>query len=101
MSEEGCAVAVTLNSSFRAAIRPTISMYEHHQGKRVTASVYFEIAAKYAEKVNGTIIQHSTVSGCRGPEGQSDHVLAVYPDQPLLWERVCPGFQSVLLGSST
>jgi len=59
------------------------------------AGVYFEIAAKYAEKVGGTIIQQANVAGCRTLEGQL--LLAEYPLLPLSYDRICNGFKELLL----
>ena len=98
--EEGCNVTVTLaGNEFQASITPSISHYTHHAGKRVTGGIYFEICAKYAEKVDGTVTQKSNVQGCADPDTHfSQHVLAVYPHMPLSWDRACNGFQSVILG---
>lgn len=98
--EEGTSVTATiLGSSLELNISPTISVYAQHEHKRLAASVYFEIAAKYAEKVGGRIVQKSNVFGCK-PEGSvvAELELAQYPDAPLMWDKVCAGFQAVLLG---
>ena len=98
--EEATAVAATLDGlSLSLSLLPAVSDYAGHAGKRIAASVYFEIAAKYAEKVNGTIVQHSNVGACKGLNGTTtEHLLADYPFMPLLYERVCPGFREVLAG---
>jgi hypothetical protein len=96
--EEGCIVEVSLGESFGVNISPAISAYAHHFGKRIAAGVYFEIAAKYAERVGGRIFQRATVIGCK-PEDGSELLIAHYPDQPLLFEKVCSGFQEVFLGA--
>jgi hypothetical protein len=95
--EEGTAVTVTLSDGgFNISITPSISVYGHH--KRLAASVCFEIAAKYAEKVGGEVIQRGTVAGCR-PVGQGgDLVIARYPSEPLDWQHICGGFRALLLG---
>lgn len=97
--EEGCRVTVNLVSNkFEAKISPAISAADHHIGKRITAGVYFEIAAKYAEKIDGEIKQLSTVTLCRPPEGsESSLLLAHYPELPMDFSRICVGFQSVML----
>src|SRR5688572_30356465 len=51
-------------NSLRLELYPSVSQYVHHAQKRIAGGVYFEIAAKYAEKVGGRIIQLSNVSGC-------------------------------------
>lgn len=96
--EEGTSVTATLGGAeLSLSINPTIGAYAHHAGKRITAGVYFEIAARYAEKVNGVVLQHSTVTGCTA--GSRTLLVAQYPETPLSFERVCPGFQAVILGA--
>lgn len=96
--EEGCIVTVSLGTNnFDLNISPSISSYSQHLGKRITASVYFEIAAKYAEKVGGEIIQRATVVGCKDTD-VAGLLVARYPSMPMNFERVCRGFQDVLLG---
>ena len=92
-------VTVSLSDGgLNISISPSISVYSHHEHKRIAASICFEIAAKYAEKVGGEVIQRGAVAGCR-PIGQSgDLLLARYPVEPLDWEHVCGGFRAVLLG---
>ena len=96
--EENSYVTVTLvNNSFEITISPAISHHDHHFGKRITAGVYFEIAAKYAEKVGGEILQRATVEGCRVPGQANGLVIARYPNLPMSFERVCSGFQSAFM----
>lgn len=98
--EEGCIVRASITSeSLDLNISPAISSYGHHANKRITASLYFEIAAKYAEKVGGEIIQRATVVGCKHSYQPQDLVIGHYPSSPLSFTKVCPGFQAVLLGS--
>jgi hypothetical protein len=97
IEEEGTVVTVSLSSGvFDLTISPSISSFDHHLGKRITAGVYFEIGAKYAEKVGGEIVQRATVIGCKSSE-DSGLVVARYPSMPMSFERICHGFQSVLL----
>jgi hypothetical protein len=94
--EEGTVVNASLaTGSLELSISPAISAYAHHAGKRLAASIYFEIAAKYAEKVGGEIVQRATVLGCKN--GNSALVLARYPLEPMNFEHICPGFRAVLL----
>jgi hypothetical protein len=96
--EEGTIVNVSLTGdSLELNISPAISVFAHHLGKRLAASVYFEIAAKYAEKVGGDIVQRATVIGCKAGDHPQELVLARYPSLPMSFERICPGFQAVLL----
>jgi len=96
--EEGTRVSATiLPDSLQLAITPTISLMSHHSHKRLAASIYFEIAAKYCEKVDGKMVQMSNIGACI-EDGVSAKVLAQYPDMPLSFERACIGFQEVLAG---
>lgn len=96
--EEGTVVKASISDqSLELNLAPAISVYGHHFGKRIAASVYFEIAAKYAEKVGGEIVQRATVVGCKDREYGQQLVLARYPHMPMKWERVCRGFRTVLL----
>ncbi|MPZ49462.1 MAG: hypothetical protein GEU75_09230 [Dehalococcoidia bacterium] len=96
--EEGTVVNASLSDqSLELNISPAISVFAHHSGKRLAASVYFEIAAKYAEKVGGEIIQRATVVGCKDGDHPQELLIAKYPALPLSFERICPGFRAVLL----
>ena len=97
--EEGATVtAHVVNDGIELSISPAISHYEHHMGKRLAAGIYFEIAARYAEKVGGTVVQRATVEGCTSGQGSKELLLAAYPTMPLNFERVCNGFQASILG---
>jgi hypothetical protein len=77
------------------SITPAVSIDSHHEGKREAASVYFEIAARYAQRVNGQIKQCSTIQTC----GQErERVIAQYPELPLAFSSVCPGFRRTFTG---
>jgi hypothetical protein len=91
------AILLPESNALRLELYPSVSQYAHHAQKRIASGVYFEIAAKYAEKVGGRIVQLSNVSGCI-EGGVAEHLLAQYPDLPLLWEKVCPGFRETILG---
>lgn len=98
-AEDGTTIRATFEGdALRLELSPSISIYQHHADKRISGGMYFEIAAKYAEKVNGTITQLSNVVGCTDG-GVNTRVLAVYPEQPLMFEQVCPGFREVILGA--
>lgn len=99
--EEGALVSISIaNDALELSILPAISVYAHHAGKRRTAGVYFEIAARYAEKVGGIIIQKATVAGCTDGPPSQELLLARYPEVPLSFERICPGFRAVILGEA-
>jgi hypothetical protein len=98
IEEEGTKVTVSLAAdSFDLSISPPISAFVHHMGKRVTASMYFEMGAKYAEKVGGEIVQRATVVGCKSTQQGPALIVARYPQLPMSFDRVCAGFQAVLL----
>lgn len=78
------------------SISPTVGRYEQHAERRVAASVMFEMAAKIAERVEGEIWHIANVIGCRRSDGMTSP-LAVYPDHPLLYENLCPGFREVFV----
>jgi hypothetical protein len=78
--EEGTNVNAILLPDYgalRLELSPAVSAYSHHADKRIAGGVYFEIAAKYAEKVGGLITQLSNVPGCT-EGGIAEHVLARY-----------------------
>lgn len=99
--EGGQLVSVNANLSdighLHIELAPAVSAYQHHAQRRIAAGVYFEIACKYAEKVDGRIVQLSNVAGCS--EGlMTERLLAQYPEIPMRWENVCRGFRAVILG---
>ena len=47
--------------------------------------------------VGGEIIQRATVVGCKAGDRPQELIVARYPSLPLSFERICPGFQAVLL----
>jgi hypothetical protein len=97
--EEGATVtAHVVNDGIELSISPAISHYDHHMGKRLAAGIYFEIAARYADKVNGTVVQRATVEGCTSGQNTKELLLASYPTMPLSFDRVCNGFQASILG---
>jgi hypothetical protein len=98
ISEEGTSVTATINADHLSlAITPAVTQMAEHSHKRLAASVYFEIAARYSEKVDGKITQHSNIGQCI-QDGVTEKVLAEYPEHPLDWQRICIGFAEVLAG---
>ena len=98
LEEEGSAVTATLTlTTLALSISPSVSAYADHANKRHAAGVYFEMAAKYAERVQGTITQHATVSECKEVSGSVDRILAVYPLKRLDFSQVCRGFQELFV----
>jgi hypothetical protein len=98
VEEEDAVVTVSLTGGiFDISISPSINSFDHHLGKRITAGVYFEISAKYAEKVAGEIVQRATVTGCKESSNGAGLLVARYPSMPMTFDRVCHGFQAVLI----
>jgi hypothetical protein len=97
--EEGTVVTVhVIKDALELSLSPAISAFDHHLGKRIAAGIYFEIAARYAEKVGGVVVQRATVEGCTMGETSKELLLASYPEMPLSFERICAGFQETILG---
>lgn len=101
VAEEGATVTVhVVKDALELSISPAISVFDHHLGKRITAGIYFEIAARYAEKVGGVIVQRATVEGCTAGETTKELLLASYPSMPLSFDRICAGFRETILGEA-
>lgn len=100
IEEEGTTVTARFEqNALRLEIGPSITTMDGHNGKRITAGVYFEIACKYAEKVGGKVSQLSNIMACANANGGSQNVIvAHYPETPLSWDRVCAGFAEVIAG---
>lgn len=73
-------------------IEPSITTYEQHIHRRIPASVALEIAAKYAERVDGLITEHANVMGC-STGGIRQHVIAQYPHIHLDYSLLCNGYK--------
>lgn len=104
LKEEGTSVRAWLNekdNTFELSVLPSVASHDHHMQKRQAAGVYFEIAAKYGEQVNGTVIQKALVDTCKVAAGASDYVAAHYPEYPLMWSHVCPGWRDTFLQVET
>lgn len=98
--EENCRVMATMQGGqLEVFLSPAVSQYHQHAEKRIAASVMFEVLSKYAEKVDGVITQKANVQGCT-EGGMASHVIASYPSQPIMWEKVCPGFREVFMGTA-
>jgi hypothetical protein len=77
-------------------IRPAISNYAGHAGKRDQAAMALELAARYAEKADGIVTQMANVDVCRG-DGLTARVLAQYPSLPMQFDRLCLGLQALFV----
>lgn len=103
LTDEETAVMASFRSSYlNLSIEPAITVGDHHDPKRLAAGVMFEIAARYAQKVNGQVYQRAQISECREPErvdpGGRGVLVASYPEMPLRYEALCHGWQRVLGG---
>lgn len=99
--EEGSSVIATFNEADHCLtlnLTPAISVAQHHIGRLRAAGVYFEIMAKYSEKIGGEVWQRANVSGCKVEESSSGLLLASYPSIPMTFDRVCSGFQAAMMG---
>jgi hypothetical protein len=99
VEEEQTAVEVRLEPDRLAiSLSPAVTHLDGHAGKRVAASIMYEIAAKYAERAGGIIFQSGiNVTECR-MEGSGTRLIAAYPDLRLDFGSLCPGFRAVFLG---
>lgn len=98
---EGTTVKADISGDqFTLALSPTVSSMDGHEHKREAASVMFEIAARYAEKVNGVIRQTSiNVSECM-TENMGSRTLAVYPSTRFDFKMLCAGFRKAFMGET-
>ena len=99
--EEGTMVLARVDSgSLMLTLRPGVHTHADHATRRLAASVMFEIAWRYAEKVNGEVWQVANIQKCREERGETV-MIARFPLQPFKWDDVCPGFQAVILGEQS
>lgn len=85
------------SNSILLSLSPSISTWQGHFDKRDAIGVMYEIATRYAEKIGGRIEQEGiNVAECMG-EGRT-RLLAQYPELPMRYENLCPGFKAVFLG---
>lgn len=70
---------------------------EQHQANATSAAVMFKTAMTLAERGNGEMIQEALVAECHAMNGGPSRVLAVYPNIPLTFDRLCLYFQDVLM----
>lgn len=99
--EDAYVAAVVSDEGLILSLTPAVSSMAGHHNKRITASIMYEVAARYAEKVNGLVTQEGiNVAECRGA-GYSSRTLAVYPETRLDYSLLCPGFKAEFLGEET
>lgn len=96
--EEATVTATFSDDGLLLSISPPVSSMEGHHHKRIAASVSYEIAARYAEKVDGEISQIAiNVPACM-TEGTQKRTLASYPSSRLDFGQLCQGFREVFVG---
>lgn len=98
--EQASIAAYATREGLLLSISPPVSSLAGHANKRIAASVMYEIAARYAEKVDGTIQQEGiNVAACQlEGQGGAARVLAAYPESRLDFRQLCVGWRSVFLG---
>lgn len=79
------------------SLQPAISSIEHHAQRRQSGGCMFEMAWRYAEKVQGVVEHLSNVGPCAAARGASQAIIAVAPDMPLRFEALCVGWKAVFL----
>ncbi len=81
------------------ALYPIVADLATHSGKRIAFSKMLKVADAIAQQAPAptSITQHRTVYDCTNAVGEKAmSVIARYPDEPMVFERICPGFQAVL-----
>lgn len=98
--EENTRVSAYLSGdALELSLTPSVSSMEGHHHKRIAAGVMYEIAARYAERVDGQIKQTGiNVAECMA-EGIPARVIAQYPEKRLDFDRLCPGWRDVFTGA--
>ena len=87
------------NNLLTLYIRPSITNFIGHEGKRDQAAMALEMAARYAEKADGTITQHANIAECKA-DGLTSRVLAEYPLVPLQFDKLCLGLQALFVSAN-
>ncbi len=77
------------------SLGPAISTPEQHSLHRISGAVMFELAWRYAEKVDGEVWQLATIGGCKPTPNDAALYLARFPEEHFSWDKVCPGFAAV------
>ena len=79
------------------SLQPAISSMEHHAQRRQSGGCMFEMAWRYAEKVNGIVEHMNNIGPCAAARGSSSAIVAIAPDMPLRFDALCVGWQAVFL----
>ncbi len=79
-------------------VHPPVGSVADHSRQRLAAALMFKVSAFLAEDAGGQIVQEASVGHCLVERGKSSILVADYPDLPLRFEAVCPGFRDVFLG---
>lgn len=81
------------------SLSPSIGSHDLHQHtvNSLGASIMFKVLMTLGEQVGGLVTQDSLVGGCRDESnGTGQLTLASYPEQPLMFEKLCWGFRQTL-----
>lgn len=96
--EEGTTLrAQAAEGKLTFSIYPSITNTSSHSNHRLAGAAMFELATRYAEKVNGTIEHISRVLPCSSETGGSTLTVAVYPHQPFTFDSLCLGFRELFV----
>lgn len=100
IEEEGTSVTSYMTESLLIfALSPAVGSMEGHEHKRIAASVMYEMACRYAQKVNGQIEQFGiNVPQCMG--AGNARTLASYPATRFDYSQLCPGFRAAFAGEA-
>lgn len=87
------------NNKLEVNMHPRITAMEHHIGKELMSSIYFEFGNAYARMTNGVAVQTAVAIGCGGlyeiqmDAHKTDVLVAAYPDMPMRHEMICSGMR--------
>lgn len=75
-------------------IYPAVTNYEDHFSRKEAGALMFKVANFLAEDAQGSLIQQASIGKCLyDRNGLSELVIARYPEMPLVFDNICPGFQ--------
>ena len=87
-------------NSLQFRLEPAIGTHseEEHRVNAPLAAIMYKVAMTLAERSGGSIEQQALVNECFFENGRRmERVLAVYPEQPLVFENLCLGFRTALM----
>lgn len=78
-------------------VHPPVSHIGDHSRQRLAAALMFKVATFLAEDAGCKLVQEASVAQCLKERGKSSILIASYPQAPLRFENVCPGFREVFI----